>query len=403
MRVFKACFQIMSRKMGALAIYVVIFMALSVLLTDMSAQQLSTDFTAEKPTFTIIDRDGDTPITQGLRRYLSQNGTEVPLKDEIQVLQDATFYRASDYIVIIPQGFAASFLTAAPLQLQTVTTPNSARGYYADSLASQYLQMVRSSLLADPGADPVQVVETAISDLGQHVQVTTRQFGEAQPVSESYHIFFRMQSYILMVMVMLCLSTVTIAFGRPDLRRRNLCSPMNAGRLNGQLSLYSLIISLFCWLLLTLLGFVVYRRDLAVLDMRLLGLMLLNALVFTLVAMAISMLAGIFMKSPNTQNAVANFVSLGLSFLGGVFVPLEYLGQGMLAVAHFTPTYWYSVALNRICKISSFSGGVPVEIWQAMGVQLGFAAALLCIALVMAKYAGRSERALQQSHTELQN
>jgi ABC-type uncharacterized transport system permease subunit len=228
-----------------------------------------------------------------------------------------------------------------------------------------------------------------------------KRFGAGAPVDEVFQIYSRMICYIIMVMLILCISNIMSAFRRPDLRMRNLCAPLKPRSMSFQQILYGVLVSIAAWLLLTALGFLIYGSKLSGTDGRIIGLILLNSFIVTLVALAIASLAGPFIKSPNSQNAVANFVSLGLSFLGGVFVPLALLGDGLLAVARFTPTYWYVTALNHICALTSFGGDVLAPIWQAMLTQLAFAAALLCMALVAGKHLNQSERSFGSVRTEL--
>jgi ABC-2 type transport system permease protein len=156
------------------------------------------------------------------------------------------------------------------------------------------------------------------------------------------------------------------------------------------------------WFVLNAAGFVMYGSKLGGTDAKIIALIVLNTFVFTIVAAAMASLACSFVRGPNSQNAVANSLSLVLSFVGGVFVPLEMLGENLLAVARFTPAYWYVTALERICSLNSFRGGALAPIWQAMLLQLAFAAALFCVALAVAKHLNESESSFRSANTELE-
>lgn len=45
---------------------------------------------------------------------------------------------------------------------------------------------------------------------------------------------------------------------------------------------------------------------------------------------------------------VSNVIALGMSFLSGVFVPIEFLGDGIIKIAHFLPAYWYIMGARLI-------------------------------------------------------
>ena len=211
----------------------------------------------------------------------------------------------------------------------------------------------------------------------------------------------RMLSFIVLVMVILCVGNIMTAFRRPDLMMRNLCTPIKSYRVSGQQILCSVLLSLVMWVLTISLGFVLYAPTLSEIDFRIIGLMLLNSLIVTVIALSLASLIGPFINNPNTLNAVANFGTLSLCFLGGVFVPLYLFGDGVLSVARFTPIYWYSAALDDIYNLTSFSREALASIWQAMLTQLLFAAAFFCLALVIGKHMNQSERFFSSVRTEL--
>lgn len=401
MRVFKACITIMKRRALTFIVYLIVFLLLCVVITAMSAQKSGGGFEAVKPTYTFINRDTDSELIRGLKAYLDTHASEVPLADEKEALQDASFFHASDYILIVPQGFAASVYGGDARPLQTVTVPDSANGYYVDRLVNQYLRLDRNYALARPDESAAQRSAAVLADLSRQSQVEKSTFAAAQPFDESYRMYVRMQGYILIVLVLLLISTVFIVFRRPDLNRRILASPLKPGSMYAQMLLYGAIVSIAAWLALQALGYVIYGPRLAGVDIRTLALINLNTLVYTAVALALALLSSTFLKSFTMQNALANFLSLGLSFLGGAFVPLELFGPGMITAAKFTPTYWYITALDQLIALRRFDWAALAPVISAMLMQLGFALAISCIAMVLAKYKNRSEGAYQSAKTEL--
>lgn len=402
MKVFEVCCLIIKRHFGAFALYFGIFITLSVVMTSFYTDSYSSDFSAQKPNFTVINRDSDSPLTDGLVAYLSEHGVEVVLDDEKEELQDATFFHATDYIAILPEGFHDAFWSGQPLNIETVTTTESAKGYYADSLVNQYLNLARMYIASSPETDEKTLVTSVIKDLKAEVKVEKKQFKAGAPVNENFQVYSRMMCYIMLVLIILCISNIMQAFRRTEVRMRNLCSPLNPRVMSGQQILCGVVVGIAAWLLMTAVGFIFYGTKLSGTDVRLIALILLNTFIVMLVSLSIASLASQFISGPNAQNAAANFLSLALCFLGGAFVPLEMMGEGLLAVSRFVPTYWYVTALDRICSLNSFSGDALTPIWQAMLIQLAFAAAFLCVTLVISKYQNQSERAFGSVRTELE-
>jgi ABC-2 type transport system permease protein len=111
----------------------------------------------------------------------------------------------------------------------------------------------------------------------------------------------------------------------------------------------------------------------------------LNAAVFAIAVLSISYLVGITVKSMKAINAIATAFSICLGFISGIFVQQEYLGAAILRAASFTPVYWYVKANDAIVGLSSFEWSAISKIIGYMAIQLGFAAAIISIALVVSK------------------
>ena len=66
-------------------------------------------------------------------------------------------------------------------------------------------------------------------------------------------------------------------------------------------------------------------------------------------AVAIAFLIGNLVTNKNTINGIVNVVALGSSFLCGAFVPMEWLPNTVLKIAHILPSYYY-IKNNEILK-----------------------------------------------------
>jgi len=402
MKVFDVCLLVIKRRIATFIVYFTIFIGLSVMITALTADRFSPDFSAMKPNFTVINRDGESPLADGLVAYLGENGIEIKLEDDKTALQDATFYRATDYIVFLPHGFRDDFLSGAPLMLETVKTTDSANGYYTDSLVNQYLNQARLYLAADSSISEHELVTAVQRDLSLEAVAVKKHFGVSAPVDQHYMMYNQIQCYILLVLIILCVTNITIVFRRLDIRMRNLCSPLRPRSISVQLVLCSAVMSFAAWLLITVVGLVMCGARLGGVDGRIIALIMLNTLVYTIVALSVAALCGTFVRSPNSQNAVANILTLGFCFLGGVFIPLEMLGDGVLAVSRFLPTYWNVTALEKIYALTSFGYEAMAQIWQAMVIQLAFASAILCVTLVLSKHFNQAEHSFGSVRTEIE-
>lgn len=66
---------------------------------------------------------------------------------------------------------------------------------------------------------------------------------------------------------------------------------------------------------------------------------ILNSFVMTITALAIAYFMGMLIKKANMISLIVTPVSLGISFMSGVFVPLSMLGSTVKKIARFIPVY----------------------------------------------------------------
>ena len=112
---------------------------------------------------------------------------------------------------------------------------------------------------------------------------------------------------------------------------------------------------------------------------------LLNSIAVLLVSASLAFLVGMNIKNENAKWAMVNVFSLGLSFLGGVFVPQQMMDEKILMVARFMPTYWYVKNNSLLGTAAVITDSIKTQFWVGILIQLGFAAAIFTAGLVFTK------------------
>lgn len=194
--------------------------------------------------------------------------------------------------------------------------------------------------------------------------------------------YFNYFAYSLFAIILLGVTSFMMVFNDPELKKRNLCSPLPSKSMNAQIILGNLMFSLVIWAIMVCFAFVIYGNSILNYNT---VYFIINSLIFTLVCLSISFFVGNIIKSRNAQSAIVNVLSLGLSFISGVFVPQILLGKTVLKIASFTPTYWYIKANNDINNIISFNTNNTPPIIYAILIQFGFAVVILAVSLVVIK------------------
>ena len=173
-----------------------------------------------------------------------------------------------------------------------------------------------------------------------------------------------------------------LVFNKSFIKQRTMCSPLSSNQIVFQRLLGDLVLALGLWLITTVCGFLVHGKALLSANG---ALWILNLLIFSLVCLSISFLIGSLIKSKNALSAVANTIGLGSSFLCGAFVPQFLLGESVLTVARFIPTYWYIRGNNLIAGLNTFNSETLGPVLMTFAIQIGFLVAIIAVSMVINK------------------
>jgi len=383
MQVFRAYFKVMRASAGTIAIYIVIFLGLSMAFSFAEGPQEAGGFAQTRTPIAVICRDGDAPLAQGLAGYLEDTSRAVPYPDDPEKLQDALFFRSVEYIAIIPAGFSADFLSGCDCAVQKVTVPGSISSRYVDMRIDKYLRTAR--LRRQYGGDQSQeeLAAAVRADLVEETPVTVLPSSATGGSERGFVFYYRYFAYAVLATIMMGVSSIMMAFNKPDLRRRSLCAPIPARSANLQLAAGHTIFALGCWLALVLFSLVLYGRSL--LSSGLMWLYCLNTLAFTVVSASMGFLVGASVRSMGAQAGAVNLITNGMSLMCGVFVPQSILSRQVLDFGRFLPAYWYVKANDAISVLYRPAASALRPIYGDVLIQLAFAAAIFATTLLLTK------------------
>ncbi len=384
MQVFKVYFLVIKKNLPQIFIYLGIFILLAVMLSSLNKASPVDSFSQTKLKIAVFNYDISLDRFQGFKQYLAKNAEIVEIPDETEAIQDALFFRNVDYIVKIPADFWVrlhSFGLAGPIKIEKISVPGSTTAIYMDMLINKYFNTVRTYIKFSPSLPYAEIEKKVGADLSVVTPVTLKSFNTYSGNTQSPVYYFNYLAYSLFAILILGISAFMIVFKNVDLKRRNLCAPITLKSMNAQILLGNVVFSFSVFILLIGFSFVLYGQDMLNLN----GLFFCaNAFSFTLAALSISFLIS-NLANASSISAVNNVVTLGTCFLSGVFVPQQFLGDGVLTIASFTPTFWFVKANNTIGTIVQFTQETSMQLGGYMLVQIGFAVGVLAVTFFIIK------------------
>lgn len=375
MQVFNVFFKILNRQKGQIIMYLGIFLSIALLVSSQEGESVEKAFEPSTFSFAVFDED-DSAISRALVQYLEQNHEKVQIEDNTERIQDEIYNRNVACVLRIPEGFGTSLKEGDTRKIELGGVPGTVFKQTFETLISQYITVFRG--YRSGGFSEEEALRKAAAAKKQEVSVTVE--GKGSTDHSYLYYFFAYVPYILLSLCVVGIVPILVVFHKKEVKDRIQCSSYSLMRLNRELILGTIAAGF-------LLGALFYLCSLigagtAVLSFK--GLLFgLNTIAFLFVSLSIVFLLGQLLKKTTAISMVSNVLALGMSFLTGVFVPLEFLGDGIIRFAHFLPSYWYILGVRLIDSYSS--GDTLTELWKYMGVQMLFAGAILAVGLAYSK------------------
>ena len=112
---------------------------------------------------------------------------------------------------------------------------------------------------------------------------------------------------------------------------------------------------------------------------------IVNSFLFTICALTIAFLIGNLVNNKNAINGIVNVVALGSSFLCGAFVPMEWLPDFVLKIAHILPSYYYIKSNELLTELEVVQWDTMQEIITNMGILMVFIIGFIILTNIVAK------------------
>lgn len=377
MTVFKGYLKIIKQNRPIILLYMVIFFLITLMIQAATKQSLSGAYQAESVKIGFVDEDGGS-LAQGLKEYLGKYHQVIPMENHKEELQENLFYGNIQYIVKIPAGFEEKCLRQDE-KLSVTKIPGSYTSFYVDQQINSFLNSAKTY---DAAGYTLEETVKAVNQK-QEVKVTMLDESGNAGVFPGYSSYYRFIPYMMINILCYVLGNILSAFHKEDIRKRMQASAVSVQRQNLEALLAAFLFGVVLWGISVAGSFLLYGKEF----MNSEGILyyILNAFIMLIVALAMSYLVGMLTSNINALNGVVNTLSLGMGFLCGVFVPMEMLGKGVKTVAQFLPVYWYEKINDLLAGFGTVTGSIRTEIFQAYAIQLVFAAAILCVAMVVGK------------------
>ena len=376
MTVFKTFLKVLNKCKAPIIMYTVILIFFGGF--NMKTSENNPNFIATKPDILIINQDGEKGITKNLVDYIKENSNIKEIKDEEEAIDDALFYRDVNYIIYIPENYREDFLNGKNPEIEIKST-----GDYQSSLAEMILE--RYIKIANIYQKNINSEEEIIEKINEtlskqtETQITSKLDTENLKKATFYYNF---ANYSILAGCVYVICLILSSFKEKNISKRTIISSMNYRKYNRYLLLSNSLFAIILWIFYVILSFILVGNIMFTTH----GLIyILNSFIFTICAVTIAFLIGNLVNNKNAINGIVNVIALGSSFLCGAFVPVEWLPDAVLKIAHILPSYYFISNNELLTKIETIKIESLRPILENMGIIFIFTIAFIIITNIVSR------------------
>lgn len=363
MIVFKTFLKVLNKCKFVIIMYTFLLIAFAGF--NIKTSDNTTNFTPSKPDVLIINEDENEKLSKNLVNYIEKNCNIKDIEKSQEKINDALFYRDVNYIIYIPKNYSNDFLNGLNPEIK-IKSSGDYNSSYTEMLLSRYIKV------ANIYGKDIKNVDELISKINDtiykevDVEITSKLDTDKLSKASFYYNF---ANYSILAGCVYVICLILSSFKEENINKRTIVSSMDYKKYNRNLLLSNSLFAIVLWGFYVILSFILIGDVMLTLN----GIYyIINSFIFTICALTIAFLIGNLVSNKNAINGIVNVIALGSSFLCGAFVPVEFLPDAVLKVAHILPSYWY-IQTNELLKtIEVFSMESLKPIIINMGVVVLF-------------------------------
>lgn len=382
MKVFSGYLKCVKGNLPVIIMYCLIFLGISIVMFQVTGTEAGAGaYTGKRLDIAVVDEDNSV-WSRAMTEYLEEYHNISGLGTDKTVLSEALYYNRIQYIVYIPDGFEDKCLKQKG-KLEVVSQPGSSYSVYVDYLLNIFVNQARIFLKAGYAAD--EAVQAVLETADIRPEVNLYSAGRSSTVYNA----FRFMPYLYLGILCYSMGIVQKEYQEINMKRRMLASSVSLSQQAAQKLLAFLFVGAVSWAVCSTMGIGLCWREFIESPNK--GYIMLNSFTLMLASLALAFFVGTVAKTADAVNGMTNVLSLGLCFLGGVFVPVEMLSGGVGKIGQFLPTWWYSENISLLSFTAKMTESVKKQMYQGFLIQIVFGAACVAAALAVMRVKQQEE------------
>lgn len=319
-----------------------------------------------------IVNNSNSELSKSLIDYLGEQNTIIKMEDDRDYIKEEIFLETVDAVIIIPRDFQIKVENKEE-SIEIFRDDRKIGPLQIENQINKFLLF--SNATYKNGQFDLEKVKTTLNEEVEVEILKTEILANNNSASNWFKNYYNFTAYLITAMYIALIGLIMTEFNNKLIQDRIKISSKKLLRFNiemylGQVTLGILITAIFILGSIVLKGKYIGEVDFLK--------YISNVYVFSFAILCLTFLINNLTTSRFVINGISTVASLGTSFISGVMVSQEFLGEKVLAIAKFFPTYYF-VKINEM-RVNSFS-----DMRYEIMMQILFGVAFLTLGLYFAK------------------
>ena len=333
MTVYKYFIKIALKNKWTILGYTIIFFSMS-LISGSGATEREPKFMETRLNIGIID-NSNSELSTGLKAYLEGKHNIVDTIDDEDYIKEQIFLERADAIIIIPEDFQEKVINKEK-SIKIYNDDRKIESMQIQNQINKFLMFANATY--EDGKFDLANVNLALREKAKVKLANNNREKNNSINNEWFRNYYNFTSYVIIAMYIAIIGMVMTDFTDENIDSRMKISSKKFLNFNMELYLGQLTIAAIITLIFILGSIVLKGKYIGEVDFI---KYVINIIVFSFTILCFTFFINNFTKNKFVISGLSIVLSLGTSFISGVMVPQEFLGEKTLLLAKFFPTYYF--------------------------------------------------------------
>ena len=370
MTVYKYFIKIALKNKGVIFSYTIIFLILSIINGSTNVQR-ENSFMETKLDIGIID-NSSSPLSIGLIDYLGEKNNIIDTKLDEYYIKEQIFLQIADAIIIIPKDFEERVISKENA-VELFTDARKIESFQIQNQINKFISFANATY--ENGEFDLDSVSSVLEQSTNVEIIKSKGVDINQKANQWFRFYFNFTSYVILGIYISVIGLVMTDYNDINIENRRKVSSKKFLKFNSEIYLGQLTIAILLTSFFILGSIILKGKYIGEVDFI---KYVVNTIIFSFAALCLTFLINNLSSNKFIISGLSTVLSLGTSFISGVMVPQQLLGEKVLNIAKFFPTYYF-------VKINDMDIKSLLEIRYEIFMQILFAITFLITGLYFSK------------------